>query len=295
MPTPQAPNILKILGEVIDDEDQSRAPRTEYHHNPSSATMKLEDGRVVGACLRQLWYKAKNQPESDSKELTVKLQGLFGQAIHDAVLAKLQKSKKLSVIPEAAGKVLVDPLTSEVSFRLDGLVTYRGELGVLEIKTKQGFGLQRQIKDRGCNEDDLLQVLSYFGTNDALRWGSLVYLARDSAYRAEYHITKEEDGFYVRGILPESSKTKLDHLSFDKIRDRWKELEGFIEKDEMPKRDYKVVFTEDGRITESRIKMGYKYKSDYRCLYCSYQSQCWLNETGADEDKVHIPKNQYGK
>lgn len=295
MPNPSPPNILRILGEVIEDEDKNREPRLVYHHNPSSATMKCDDGRVVGACLRQLWYKAKGQPESDSKELTVKLQGLFGQAIHDAVLGKLQKSKKLSVIPEAAGKVLIDPLTSEVSFRLDGLVTYRGELGVLEIKTKQGFGLQRQVKDRGWNEDDVLQVLSYFGTNPALMWGSLVYLARDSAYRAEYHITKEEDGFYIKGILPEEPKKKLDQLSFERITARWKELEGLIEKKELPKRDYKVVFTDDGRITESRIKMGQKYKSDYRCLYCSYQSQCWLNEAGASEDKVFVPKNQYGK
>ncbi len=295
MTTPNPPKILAILGDVIDEEDKNRQPRTEYHHNPSSATMRCADGRVVGACLRQLWYKAKNQPESDPKEHTVKLQGLFGQAIHDAVLAKLQKSNKLSVIPEAAGKVMVDPLTSEVSFRLDGLVTYKGELGVLEIKTKQGFGLQRQVKDRGVNEDDVLQVLSYFGTNPAIRWGSLVYLARDSAYRAEYHITKEEDGFYVKGILPEEPKRKLEHLSFDKIVDRWKELEGLIEKNELPKRDYKVVFKDDGTITDSRIKMGWKYKTDMRCLYCSYQSQCWLNESGADEDKVHIPKNQYGK
>lgn len=282
------PNFLELLEEVLHEEKISRVKKDDYRHNPSSATMRMDDGKVVGACLRQLFYKAKNQPESDPKVLTVELQGLFGQGIHDVILSRLQKSKRIMIVPEAAGRTIVDPLTKEVSFRVDGLVTHKGELGVLEIKTMHSFALQKMVKENGPRASDLLQCLSYFGTNPAVLWTSLVYVGRDSAYRAEYHILNLDDGFYIEGIIPEERRKKLGEFSFDRIVARWKELEGYVERNELPPRDYKVVLSDDGRIKDERVKNGVKYQSAKACLYCSYLSHCWLNEINAKEDSVKI-------
>lgn len=277
------PRFLDLLKEVYEEEDKT--PRSgEFRHNPSSASVKKANGTVVGACLRQLYYKAKGEPVSDPKELTVKLQGDFGNGIHDRVVAKLQKSKKARIIPEAAGQVTVDELTQVVSFRLDGLVTYKGELGCLEIKTQQSFGLQRMIREGGPKESDILQVLSYFGTNPDLRWAALVYFGRDNALRAEYHIYKNNDGvFVIRGILPARDEKPLaDGLTFGGIVERWKELEGSVRENRIPARDYKVVLTKDGRITDKRTKNGVDYKSDFRCMYCPYMTTCWTQEDAKD-------------
>lgn len=284
------PIFLDLLEEVLKDENEGKKVKykdVSYKHNPSSSTMVKDDGEVVGACLRQLWYRATKVPDTNPHTFTNLLQFGFGDGIHDWVLNKLQKSKRITLMKEAGGRTTIDPLTREVSFRLDGLVTHKGDLGGIELKTTQGFGLNYMLKEGGPKDDHLLQVLDYFGTNEAIRWFGLVYLARDSAYRAEFHITKEADGYYIRGVIPAGEKKKIEHLSFDKVKARWKVLEGFIERNEEPPRDYKVVYNDDGKIVEQRIKKGYKYKSHFKCMYCTHLTHCW-NQPGAKEDAVQI-------
>lgn len=280
------PKFLEILEEVCNE-----APRGayEYRHNPSSATMKTPGGRVVGACMRQLYYKATGEPESEKKEFTNRLQAGFGNAIHDWITIRLSKSKKITIIPEATGKVFVDGLSREVSFRLDGLVTHKGEAGCLEIKTVQGYGLQRMIKEGGPKESDLLQVLCYFATNENIQWASLVYVARDSGYRAEYHVWRDDAGrFMYRSTLPEGPIKFIEDLSFTAIKERWAELEVKINAGEVPARDYKVVFNKEGAIVDKRVKHGVEYKTSFRCSYCAYQTTCW-SAPGAKEDATQIP------
>ena len=285
------PKMLELVEEVILDDEKERAKKPYvYRHNPSSSTAKREDGTVVGACLRQLWMKSKAFPISNPKKFTTKLQAGFGNAIHTWFAEQLSKSKKITFVAEAAGKILVEPLTKEVSFRLDGLVTHRGELGCFELKTVQTYGLQKMLKENSGlpKPSDILQVLDYFGTNNAIMWASLVYVARDTAMRCEFHIWKDdEDGkFYIKGIVPEVKTQLLAGPSFEKVVERWKELEGYIERDEMPKRDFKVVYR-DGEIVPNRTKIGVDYKTDFQCLYCPYMNGCW-SLAGAKEDSYQV-------
>ena len=281
------PNFLSILEEVliIEDEEYKKSHEFAYRHNPSSGLARSPDGKRVGACMRSLYYKSKQTPESNPRDFASRLTAGFGNAIHTWFIAKLQKSKKLSVIGEAPGRVSVDGLTREISFRLDGLVTHRGELGGVELKTGANYGLQSMRKKGGPHEKDILQILSYFGTNEAITWFGLVYLARDSGFRAEYHIWKEDGKFYLKGLVPTMSAREINHLSFPGIINEWKELEKRIESDDIPPRDYKVVFADDGRIVYSRVKKGIKYKSDNTCLWCPWQKTCW-DSPGAKEDSV---------
>lgn len=288
-PKPQPPIFLKLLDEVYAEEDKARTSTSDYRHNPSSASMVKEDGSVAGSCLRALYYKATKEQVSDLKDLTVKLQGDFGNGIHDKITDKLVKSDKIKIIPESAGKVIIDTLTKEVSFRLDGLVTHKGEQGCLELKTMQSFGLQRMVKEGGPKEAHILQVLCYFGTNPDLRWASLVYFGRDNAFRAEYHIYKDPESrkFMIKGITPNQPEKEIVDLSFEKIVSRWKELEEAVEQRLLPKRDFKVVLDKNGLVTDKRTKNGVDYKSSYQCNYCSYQTTCWTGP-GALEDSVKL-------
>lgn len=291
MRTHNVPNFVNLLEEVLTNElkeKQEKYKDYEYKHNPSSSTMVKSDGEVVGECMRKLWYRATKVPETNPGNLTGLLQMGFGDGIHNWLLGKLQKSKKITIMKEAGGRATMDPLTREVSFRLDGLVTHKGELGGFELKTTQSFGLTYMLKEEnGPKADHLLQVLDYFATNEAIQWFALMYVGRDSAYRAEFHITKEDDGFYIEGITPVIAKRKIEELSFDKVKARWKELEGYIERKEEPKRDFKVVFNDQGKVVDSRIKKGYKYKSHFKCTYCNYQTHCW-SQPDALQDAVQV-------
>ena len=286
---PQPPHFLSLLNDVFDQEDKDHITKTGYNHNPSSATMVGDDGEVVGACMRALYWKATGEPVTDKKDFTVKMQGMFGGAIHDAITDKLSKSGKIKLTPESPGKLLVDPLTHEISFRLDGLVSHLGELGCLEIKTQQSWGLQRMVREGGPKKSDILQVLCYFGTNEDIRWASLVYVARDTAFRAEYHIYKDPETkeFVIKGITPTKAEKPLDGLSFERVVSRWKELEGHVDRKELPKRDFKAVLRADGTVVASKTKNYVEYKTAFQCMYCSWRTLCWT-QPDALENSVKI-------
>lgn len=276
------PKFLDILDAVLLEEAKNGKEKYKdsgYRHYPSSASFKCDDGRVVGACLRQLYYRATKEPESADIETTGLLQMGFGDAIHVWIQGKLAKSKDIRITSESKGKVLLDELTRDVSYRLDGLVTYDGEHGGLEIKTTQSRAVSDKeygIKAKGPKEDHLLQVITYMGIDPALKWFSLVYFGRDSAYRLEFHITREGDKFFVDG-------KEIKDLNFTGVKNRWIELETFIKDVKVPPRDYKVWLKPDGTIQETKTIKGKFFKSDFRCLYCSYAEKCW-SEPDAQND-----------
>jgi hypothetical protein len=279
---------LGILEEVFNEPET--AHDHEVRHYPSSASFRKADGSVAGACLRAMYWRSTKEPETDPRDLTSKLQAAFGQGIHDQILKRLQKSKRIRITPEASGRLLVDPLTKEISFRLDGLCTYHGEVGGLEIKTQQSYGLQRMVRENGPKEGDLLQVLSYFGTNPDIQWFDLLYFARDTAFRAEYHVWKDPDtsSFMVKGVFPETSAKRIQELNFNGIVNRWQELEQAISTSSLPDRDYRAVLTKEGKFTEKRTKNLVDYKSDWRCTYCSFKTKCWEQMPDAAEKAYKV-------
>lgn len=276
---PLIPNFLDLIDEVYESEEKksSLVAKPGYRHNPSSATMMGSDGSVVGACLRSLYYKATKQPVTDKRTFTSKLQGDFGNGIHDKLGAVLAKSDKIKISSEVGAKIIIDPLTQEISYRMDGLVSHKGEMGCLELKTMHSFALQKMVRAGGPKDKDVLQVLCYLGANPELRWASLVYVGRDNAYRAEYHIYRdpETQAMVIQGITPAKSERPIKDMTFEKIVARWKELERHVEKAELPQRDYKAVLTKEGKYTESRQKNSVTYETDYACKYCSWKTHCW--------------------
>ncbi len=288
---PNPPNFLNLLEEVYEQEDKKYAETAKegFRHNPSSASFTKASGEVVGACVRALYYKATKEVPSEVKQLTTKLQGDFGNGIHDKITEKLKKSDKIKIIPESPGKTVVDDLTNEVSYRLDGLVTHKGEEGYLEIKTMQSFALQRMVKSGTPRDKDVLQVLSCLGAKPELRWAALVYFGRDNAFRAEYHIYKDPatDSYVYRGITPAKHEQDIDELSFEGIVSRWKELEVAVAEQKLPKRDFKAVLKEDGSVTDKRVRNYVEYKTASACMYCNWKTLCWTSE-GAVDDAVVI-------
>ena len=290
-PKATPPNFLNILEEVYEQEDKRHAENAKvgFTHNPSSASFRKKNGEVVGACIRALYYKATKEAPSEVKPLTTKLQGDFGNGIHDKITEKLKKSDKIKIIAESAGRTVVDDLTNEVSYRLDGLVTHKGEEGYLEIKTMQSFALQRMVKGGTPRDKDVLQVLSCLGAKPELRWAALVYFGRDNAYRAEYHIYKDPatDTYVYRGITPNKHEQDIEELDYAGIVSRWKELEVAITEQKLPKRDFKAVLREDGTVTDKRVRNYVEYQTASACKWCSWQTKCWTSE-GALEDSVKI-------
>ena len=113
--------------------------------------------------------------------------------------------------------------------------------------------------------------------NPSIKWFSLIYLARDNGYRLEYHITRDGDTYFLDG-------KKIKELSFEKIKARWKTLEGHIERKEVPAREFKVFLNSDMEIQKTKTIKGDTHKSDWRCLYCPYaETVCWKGDDTWDD------------
>jgi hypothetical protein len=272
------PNLCKCLEDVFEEEvKQKSLEKREFHHNPSSASFKVGE-ETVGACLRQLYYKATELPVTNPKQLTSYLTAEFGNAIHEKIFSLLKKHPALKVESEVPGKLKVDDLTHEISYRIDGLITHKGEKGGAELKTKTGFKLQHMVKEQGPDWADFAQIVTYFETDKELMWYVLLYVARDSGYRAEYHIYRDyNDGQKLKyiSVVPENRNIKDIPVTFDQLAARWKTLESHLDKKIVPPRDYKVVLKEDGTPTALRQKNKVDYKSDMRCMYCPWLAHCW--------------------
>lgn len=286
----ELPVFLNVMADVLREEKEAKEKKYKdvpFRHYPSSSTMVKDDGTKVGACMRNLYWRATKEVPSDApKGIAGEFQRGFGDAIHYWFLGKLKRAKGMVIAPETGGKILVEPLKSEISFRMDGLVLIKDQVGGIELKTTQARGLEYMVKEGGPKDHQVLQVLDYFLTNPTLTFFNIIYVARDTGYSAEYRITKEPDDFYIQQVAPYAGpKRVIEHLDSKKVLVRRKELEGHLERKTLPPRDYSVFLNKEGAIQDVKQKDGVKYKSDFWCVYCEFKSKCWTMPDAAQAAK----------
>ena len=281
-------SLLSDHMEQVAKEKDAYYKNRPYAHYPSSASAITPDGSVVGACLRNQYWKAIKEPSEEQWSLPSQLQRGFGDAIHDWLFAKLKKIDGFVLTAEHAGKLTVDGLSREISYRMDGHVVIGDKVGGVELKTSQGRAIDKMIKEGGPKEHHILQVLDYFNANPNFSFFSMMYVARDSGYSVEYHIRRDKDSFYLSQVYPfVGPERELKHLTLASMKARRKALETAVESKTLPPRDYKVFLNKDGEIQEMRQSKGEKYKSDFWCLYCDYAKKCWsMPDAKANEKEI---------
>lgn len=272
-------SILRDLENVLkneqDDKDTYYKDRP-FKHYPSSASCVKPDGSVAGACLRQLYWKATKEPVTNPWRLAGVLQRGFGDAIHTWLFGKLKGLPHLNLVVEAAGKLKVDELSREVSYRMDGLVNIEGKSGGCELKTTQARSIDKMAEEGGPKDAHILQVFDYMAANPAMVFFSLIYVARDSGMHVEYLIERDGKDFWLTQVFPtQGQRMLITTLSVAAVTARRKELEMAVDNKALPPRDFSVFLNKDGDVQYMRQKAGEKYKSDWQCLYCDYQKKCW--------------------
>ena len=297
------PNFVDILDNVFRDDKKQKDERYRtysYRHNPSSASVKL-GGKIEGKCLRQLYYRATKEPESEPFEPGDMYSMFLGDAIHGAIAKKLQKSREISFMPEVGGKVLVDGLTKEISYRVDGIVSCNGEIGGLEVKTTQGEALTSKyygIKLKGPKVDHLLQVICYFNSFPGLKWFVLYYIARDNGYKLQFNVERSGDEYKVTSLDNTDFSHLIKGVKFEDITSRWSELETAIKDKQLPKRDFKVWLKSDGTIQDTKTIAGKLHKTSWQCNYCPFKTKCWsepdAREAAYDENSFRQPNKDIG-
>jgi hypothetical protein len=251
-------SIKTIIYKTLEDNNKQYIPQ---YHNPSSASLKLPNGQILGKDLKSLYLKWKGILPSNPIESGALLRMEMGNGIHD-IIAKILNKAGIKHISEVAGKSEVPGLKHKVSYRVDGLFELDGQLEVLEVKSstdQQMFGKGWGIEDTGAKADHLLQVCCYLNLVPGVKQARLLYISRDSGRMIEY-IYKNKN---------------IGEITFSKILQRWIELETYLERNLEPDPDFKVWLNDDGNIMDVKQIKGKKYKSDWQALYDGYRDLIW--------------------
>ena len=285
---------------------------------PSSASVEYKDAdgnrKVDGACLRQQFYShcGVERTEPMSEDVILKLE--FGNWAHE-MLVEMVKRHGSYLGDEIR---MFQPGPPAISGRADLFVADPKDNSPVgcEIKSVGGYyGVKATIKGTKAEPprpkaDHVLQCLPYldfYGKYGLTRW-ILLYFDRDSCAMAEYVIMLDDDGSAI--IQGNDFVETHRHLNVKAVRARWIELQNFIERGELPPRDYMLQWSNkdilnkkangeltktDEKAVDAKLKSGKTDiplldKGDWRCAYCDWKTKCYSNNPFDGVDVIPLTR-----
>jgi len=213
----------------------------------------------AASCLRQLFFKWIDEPVSNPIEVGTLWKFKMGDAMHDMMRTFL-KEMNYELVSEIGERTMVTGLQYPISWRLDVLfMDEDGQLAGIDFKTSFGRYIVN-LKDTGPKEHELTQVAIYMKLNPVIARFYLVYLARDSGYRCQYIVERNQIS-----LIWEIAFTRLQLL------------EGALANGAKPGREYQLAI-KNGEARDKFQKNKIIYKSNWQCNLCQWRDKCWAPE-----------------
>jgi len=310
-------SIVKIEDEADASKENFSIPRPGIHPSASSVEFYHQGERVVeGYCLRQIWYK--NMMRFFGAKLLKK-----DISINFARAGKLGKWIERGILEDwAKAGILIDNNIKfydhkyQMSGEMDAIIRSKetGLLTGVEIKTFAGYAAEKLLfgvsRERGSNKrmagrprdyqflQSCIYAWKYRNRFDNFR---LYYHSREYGKRCEFEITfeKRDDNRHtccweqVKGgdfKVLDDGPVRMPYAIED-VYDRSVKLLGYINKKELPPRDYqeecspervsalydldKVSFAKhrDWEKDPEKNKI-----QDKACEYCDFREQCMMDD-----------------
>lgn len=259
---------------------------------PSEASViyfdQYGDRIVEGTCLRQAFYRLKGvipTPSDARAEITFAM----GKAV-EAFL--IEQWKQMGVWVDNNVKFFTAEMGFPLSGELDAILAEPpdGKLYGIEIKSFAGYYATKAImgnrsEDGGPKLNQLLQTLIYaFLFRQNLYCFRLTYLARDepSQHRTFKVEVIQEDGVWY----PKVDGEIIRSFTIGDIFDRYRKLQEYLDKDELPPRDYEIKYTDakvqdlfnKGKLSKKKYEdhsKGKQCAGDWNCSYCNFKHLCY--------------------
>jgi CRISPR/Cas system-associated exonuclease Cas4 (RecB family) len=220
-------------------------------------------------CARKIYYKKTGTEMSNPADLPARFKMMLGTLAHEG-LQKILADEGLLIEAETLKEHTL-PSGIKMYYRLDGIVKDGDGKAIIEIKTKYGAGMD-YVKD-APSDDHLVQTVCYL-VFEKMTKAYIIYVGRDNGYLFQHKVELKNGIVELNG-----NPIDLDIESYFARLDGIKEM---IESKTLPARDYEIVMKKwNALISFDFIKDKVKYKSDWRCEYCSYKDQCWSAEIEA--------------
>ncbi len=266
---------------------------------PSEASVRATvngQEEIVGKCARASFYRLTGVRETNPTTAKSQVIFLLGNQVEDAVV-EIWKQAGIWDNNSIRFEDRSHNLSGEFDCVLKDPATGR-KFGV-EVKSFYGFFQEKTIlganEGRGAarrwvygkpKDENLMQAAIYADqTRGQLDGFKLYYVSRDNCEMAEFNITVDDNGtIFVHDPKRDTNTAETRFNIYDVYR-RYDELAGYIERNELPQRDYTWKPTNDqvqllfdsGKISKTAYEAHMEKKeqhTDWHCDYCSFRDHC---------------------
>lgn len=232
-------------------------PRTPWKFYPSEASFKREDGKILGKCHREIFYKWKQYPPTRELSEHLITTIIWGMGIEEHLIKNFKKANIL-VDSQAAYKANIND-EFILSMRLDGIIKSssnpkKSQNVGLEIKTYEGEPKYILTQPK---EPHLLQVFLYLMTFKPKLPYIIVYYRQRPGHRFQETKDLQHRIDYIKyegKHYPVINGKRSDLMHYEGIIERYRTLKDYIQKDIVPPKDY------SGKAKQ--------------CSWCSYKERC---------------------
>lgn len=264
-------NILTTRLHRALENPATKASRLASAFHPSSASIKTivnGEERVIGACLRQQWYRMKEPKVSNTGVIDYTISANIGDKLHELIVNYIENYGYTMGLQKVESEHPIFLAEENISGRCDLLAWdyVNNELVGIEVKSLGEY------KCNVCMEspapEHIMQSMIYLYAYDKeipphmtkpKKW-YIWYISRTENWSIkakkhnsplqmlwDYYITLDKSG--VPTVYTPSGVERWEHFNISKILDRYKLLATHIKNDELPPRDFKISYTEEDIMT----------------------------------------------
>lgn len=287
-------------------------PDTDTSHlHPSSASVKFFDQygyeAVEGGCLRASYFRIVGGFERVANSAYTEWIFKMGNAVEDLIR---QQTKEAGIWVDNSVKFYNKEYN--ISGEIDLLIAEPPDatISVFEIKSFYGYYAGKDLFGNKSTKampkmSHMLQLLVYlWHFKNQFPYGRLAYFARDNIRRKTFKIAIQDQGDLMYPTI-DGEVFKL--FTVNDILARFKELQSYVDKQEVPPKDYELQYPEKkifdlrpkkcggkGKISQSKYDAYQKgklkpweYVGDWNCRMCPFRLCCYPDMVD-EPNKTHL-------
>lgn len=288
--------LLQLTENYLDKKVRLPVLKEEFFY-PTEASVEIvspgKEKEVIGNCMRASYYRYKGGFTGTAFTSYTQWIFLTGRAVEAELI---DKWKEMGIWVD--NNIKFRSVEHHISGEIDVVVRdpQTGELILVECKTYYGYEATKEIcgnPKKGIlgkpKDSNLLQILIYLYLHQHIfARGKLIYIDKTCKDHAEFEITlsKEDGKTYpvINGIVQR-------RFAIEQILDRYKMLRISVIEDDIPDRDFELVYSAKKieKLFAAKEISKTKYEKwqkkgipigDWNCNYCRYKIECW----GLDKD-----------
>jgi CRISPR/Cas system-associated exonuclease Cas4 (RecB family) len=263
--------------------------RGNFYPSEASVVYKDQygDETIEGGCLRKSWYRLKGYP-GEQPNARAEMIFAMGRAVESFLR---EQWKEMGICVASNVEFFDESMGFPIKGELDTIMAEPpdGRLYTSEIKSFYGYYATKEIMGNRTEPgapklSQLLQTLVYtYLFRKKFYCARLVYMARDDpdnhrTFKVE--VEPEGDLWY-----PKIDGVVNHDFAIEDMFNRYKDLAGYLEADQLPPRDYELDYSKDkieewfakGKLSKAKHEEYRKGKrvGAWQCLYCPHLTTCY--------------------